>query len=588
MELTNEKIYMSFINGAKAVMVNRLYLNQINVFPVADGDTGSNLFSTMQSVVTSSELKTNIKESMESIADSAITGARGNSGLIFAQYLQGISASIKKSDQVSQKDLVSASGQGVTYAYQAIENPVEGTMLTVMRVFHESLKAAMKESIGLVEMLENALSNVNKSVEDTPDQLKVLKTADVVDSGAKGFAYFIRGFVDGIKGCFYHDDFEIEDEVIDEIVDHDSDHLDFRYCTEGLVKHESDLGEIKHYLADLGDSIIQVTGKKMSRFHIHTNRPADFFQRLSVYGNLIEQKVDDMVMQQERVHNRLYDRVIVTDSIADMPQDLIDKYQVHVVNLSVLVGQETYLDKLTISNERILEFSKSKKTRPTSSQPTIKQVDNMYNYLLSYYKEVIVIPVAKVLSGSYNVFMSCADKYNQDETKVHVVDSKLNSVGQGLLVLEACQGLSDKVETGNLIRDLTQTIQKSKILVSIATLDNMISSGRLSVRAGKIGKKLKLKPLVTLDKTGKGAIFKLAFGSKMSQRLLLKHLKAVKETVGIKSYAVTYVDDPKRGEELARAAYDLLGLKATYVTQSSGIIALGAGKGAVALAYISH
>jgi DegV family protein with EDD domain len=330
-----------------------------------------------------------------------------------------------------------------------------------------------------------------------------------------------------------------------------------------------------------------VEGKNKSRFHIHTNQPQDFFQVLSGHGTLLEQKVDDMVMQQERIHNPLNDRVIVTDSIADLPQDFIDKHQIHVVNLSILIGDEAYLDKLTISNKRVLEFAKSKRTWPTSSQPSTKQVDNMYNYLLSYYKEVIVIPVAKVLSGSYNVFSSLAEKYNKDQVRVHVIDSKQNSVAQGLLVKEAALALGKGVNTQDVIEGIKDQVKKSKILVSISTLDNMIHSGRLSVRAGSIAKKVGLKPIVTLDENGKGGIFKVAFSEKTSMKKILKHLKSVHDKQGLASYAITYVDDRKKGLEFARQVTAVLGFEPAYVTESSGIIAIGAGRGATAVAYIS-
>lgn len=585
----NEKLYVSFINGANVVMHNRMFLNKINVFPVADGDTGSNLFSTMQSIVHYSELKADLKRTLESIADSAILGARGNSGLIFAQYFQGLSEGITSDDNVSMDEFVEASQKAMVYAYEAIENPVEGTMLTTMKVFHDSLNDGLKNEKSLIDLLEIALEKVEKAVEKTPDQLKILKQSSVVDSGAKGFAYFIKGFVDGIKGHFVvKEDTEDTMEIIPEIEHNHDEEITYRYCTEALIEKENNKVDFKSLLHDLGDSLIQVNGKYKSRLHIHTNNPTAVFERLSKEGTLIEQKVDDMVIQYDRVHHRKYKSVIVTDSIADLPQELLDDGQVHVVHLSLVLHKETFIDKLTISNERLLELSKNKKNRPTSSQPTLKSLDNMYNYLLSYYEDIIVFSVADALSGTYNAFVKAAMPFNQKKEKIHVIDTKQNSVAQGLIVLDAIERLKNNESVESIKKEGLKAISNSKILVKINALDHMIASGRLSVKAGSIAKKIGLKPIVTLNEKGEGSIFKISFSSKGSLRKISNHLKHIEATKGIKSYAVTYVDDEALGNNFADALTLKLKKKPVYVTKSSGIIAMGAGKGAVAVAYITR
>lgn len=586
--ITHDKLYISLINGAKEVMNNRLFLNKINVFPVADGDTGSNLFSTMYSIVNHSELKENTKTTLESIADSAIIGARGNSGLIFAQYFQGFSEGITEETVITKEEFVSASKNGMDYAYQAIENPVEGTILTIMAVFHDALSKEVDKQQTFETLLDTAFKNVETAVEHTTDQLKVLKRSSVVDSGAKGFAYFIKGFLDGINGRLIAKDITEVAEIIPAIEHHDEDDFSYRYCTEALVEKESDVSDFKSLLSGLGDSIVQVKGRSKIRVHIHTNEPAEIFERLSNHGRIIEQKVDDMVQQYDRIHNRKYKTVIMTDSIADLPQELIDDAQIHVVHLSLLVGNESYLDKLTVSNERLFELAKSKKTHPTSSQPTVKSIENAYHYLLSYYENVVVFSVAQALSGTFNAFSKAAEKYNENNKKIYVIDTKQNSVAEGLIVWQAIENLRANKTVDEILTDAETSIGQSKILVKINTLDNMIASGRLSVRAGGIAKKVGLKPIVTLDEKGEGGIFKIAFNPNTALKKILKHMKQVNESKGIKHYAVTYVDDPLLGQEFADALKDTLNKEPEYITKSSGIIAVGAGVGAVAVAYITE
>ncbi len=587
--ITHDELYNSLINGAKEVMNNRLFLNNINVFPVADGDTGSNLFSTMNSIVYHSELKENTKTTLESIADSAIIGARGNSGLIFAQYFQGFSEGITAEKVITKEAFVLASKNGMEYAYQAVENPVEGTMLTTMTVFYDALSKELSSHETFDTLLETALKKVEDAVENTTDQLKVLKKSFVVDSGAKGFAYFIKGFLDGIQGRLISKEITEIEEIIPAIEQHDHDNGDYRYryCTEALIEQGSDVADLKGLISDIGDSIVQVKGKKKTRLHIHTNDPAELFERLSGHGKIIEQKVDDMVQQYDRIHNRKYKTVIMTDSIADLPKELIDDAQVHVVHISLLVGEESYIDKLTVTNEKLFDIAKAKNIHPTSSQPTIKSIENTYHYLLSYYENVVVFSVAQALSGTYNVFSKSAEKFNENKQAIHIIDTKQNSVAEGLIVWQAIENLRADKSVDEILSAAAQSISQSKILVKINTLDNMIASGRLSVRAGGIAKKVGLKPIITLDEKGEGKIFKIAFDPNRALEKILKHMKHINETKGIEHYAVTYVDDPQLGKEFADALNNTLNKEPEYITNSSGVIALGAGVGAVAVAYIT-
>ncbi|WP_027109181.1 DegV family protein [Lacticigenium naphthae] len=586
--ITHDELYNSLINGAKEVMNNRLFLNNINVFPVADGDTGSNLFSTTYSIVHHSELKEDTKTTLESIADSAIIGARGNSGLIFAQYFQGFSEGITAETVITKEDFILASKNGMEYAYQALDNPVEGTMLTTMAVFYDALSKEPSGHETFDTLLGKAFEKVEDAVENTTDQLKVLKKSLVVDSGAKGFAYFIKGFLDGIRGHLISKDITEVEEFIPAIEQHDHDIVRYRYCSEALLEKESDVIDLKSLLSDIGDSIVQVKGKRKTRVHIHTNDPAEMFERLSGHGRIIEQKVDDMVQQYDRIHNRKYKTVIVTDSIADLPKELIDDAQVHVIHISLLVGNESYIDKLTVTNEKLFDLAKSKNIHPTSSQPTIKSIENAYHYLLSYYENVVVFSVAQALSGTYNAFSKAAEQFNESKQTIHVIDTKQNSVAEGLIVWEAIENLKADKSVGEILSAAEHSVGQSKILVKINTLDNMIASGRLSVRAGGIAKKIGLKPIISLDEKGEGEIFKIAFHPNTALKKILKHMKHINETKGIKHYAVTYVDDPRLGKEFAEALKGTLNKEPEYITKSSGVIALGAGVGTVAVAYITQ
>ncbi|MCH4888453.1 DegV family EDD domain-containing protein [Acidaminobacter sp. JC074] len=568
--MKKDRVFTGIITGAKEVMNHKTQLNKINVFPVADGDTGSNLYSTMQSIITHSEEKSTLKLTLKSVAEAALVGARGNSGIIFAQYFQGFSEGIDE-DEMNEKNLLDASFNGLNYAYDAVEVPVEGTILTIMRVFHDALRDYDFDSFE--QSLENAYHHVLHAVEKTTEQLKVLKKASVVDSGARGFQMFLKGFIKGLKGELVL----VEEESVPEIQAVHEDDFNYRYCTEALIKTKEE--HLKDLIGYLGDSLIVAGNDHTKRVHIHTDEPSRVFDILSKTGTILEQKVDDMKLQYDMVHHRKYKRVIVTDSIADIPLDILDEEQVQMIHLSLLIGEESYFDKLTIENERVLSLAHLK---PTSTLPSEKQIKNLYQYLQSYYDEIIVLCVSRDLSGTYGLMKRLA----KDLDNVHVIDTMQNSVAQGLLVHQCIDYLKDGMATSEILRHISKDIENAKILVKVDSLDPMIRSGRLSVRMGSFVKRIGIKPIVTL-RDGKGSIETVGLNRKKALKKLILHVEKIKHRHKIKKLALCYVDDSSEIHDLRRQL-ESLGIQVDYVVKSSAIIANGAGKGALALAYIKE
>jgi uncharacterized protein len=590
MIIERRKLYQAHLYGAKKVMENKNFLNKINVFPVSDGDTGSNLSSMMKVIVHESELKETVKQTFESISDAALTGARGNSGIIFAQYFNGLSMELGSDAQITLKNYIDANTKAVKYAYEAIENPVEGTMLTAMTVWATALSEFNTIAANITEILTSALSKVEMAVKNTQYQLEANQKAHVVDSGAKGFAYFVTGLTEFLlsdKDYTETDDFEIEDHDAFDAGNHeflDAQDLSYRYCTEALFEgDEVSIKRIREELAGLGDSLVVAGNKTKTRIHIHTNDPATVFEVIQDKSHLIYQKVDDMKIQSDIVHQQRSKIALLTDSIADLPTSFIDEHQIHVIHLSILFEEMSFIDKLTIRPGKLLEYSKDK-SLPTSSQPDPKLIENKLSYLLSYYENIIVITVSKELSGTYNTIASVAKK--MQSKAIHLIDSKQNSAAEGLIVMECAKAIEQGEAVEEVVRRTEGQVAKSKILVCVKTLDNMIKSGRLSTRAGKIAKMVGMKPIVTLDKEGKGGLSGIAFSFKGSQEKTLAHIKKVMKSQSIKSYAVVHINNEEEALVFADKVTQVVGKKPEYIMETSSIIAAGAGGGAVALAYV--
>jgi len=268
------------------------------------------------------------------------------------------------------------------------------------------------------------------------------------------------------------------------------------------------------------------------------------------------------------------------------------------------------MDKLTVKAKGILNLAEESDQLPTSSQPSPKKIENLFNYLSTYYDSAIVLTVSKELSGTYNSFVQVANKFSQKGFKISVINSKQNSGAQGLL-LKSCAELIEKLdghdqvhgknqfdehnelhgkkqldEHDEIVAAIKDEIPRSKILVQIKSLEHMIKSGRLSVKAGKIGRYIGMKPIVTLDEEGKGGLSAIAFSDKGSNKRILNHVKKLMKTRRIKVYSIVHIDNLQGAKELEKQLSSIIGYKASYITETSSIVAIGAGRGAVALSYI--
>ncbi|MFP4187028.1 MAG: DAK2 domain-containing protein [Acholeplasmataceae bacterium] len=580
--LTNETLYNSFILGAQSVIREKNNLNAINVFPVADGDTGTNLASMMSSIIENSRLGETIEDTMQSIADAAITGARGNSGLIFAEYINGFAVRVR-TDRLSIEDFIKLAIEAANNAYKAIAKPVEGTIITLMRAWASALERLHKAASSIADLLTKAYEFALVELAKTTDKLAVLKQNKVVDAGAKGFIHFVDGFARALKGE------KVEIQMVDEQVELPRiEHLDeseTRYCTEALIKSDSiDTATIRKDLERFGDSLVITGNKRTLRVHVHTNHPDRVYSYLSQHGHLAEQKVDDMHRQMDIVNNRKYRIALVTDSIADLPQSLVDEYQVNMYPLNLLINDSNYYDKLTIQSARFYEMMDSLKTYPTSSQPNPKDLENFFSFLTSYYDRIVVLTVSSRMSGTYQSFMTAAKSFPNHD--IRIVDSKQNSGAEGLLVLEAAKLISQDKSIDEVVAAIEAMRERAKILVSVQTLKYMVRSGRVKKVTGLIGKILNLKPVISIDSEGNGIIFDKSLSIRKSNRIIEDHVRSIQELHGIESYAIVHANAKDRADAYRKKYTEIIGKEPAYVMDISTIVAMSAGIGTVAIAYI--
>ncbi|HVN97795.1 MAG TPA: DAK2 domain-containing protein [Syntrophorhabdaceae bacterium] len=298
---TGKRFKQIIAAGAHWVMKNRDQLNKINVFPVPDGDTGSNMSATLTAAVREMEL---LKEDLlEPVAKAAawgsLMGARGNSGIIMAQILSGLAEKVQGRDRLSAEDLALAFVWAGEKARKAILHPAEGTILTVIRDTAQAGQEIAGTERDLGRLLDGMVAEARSSVERTPLLLPKLKEAGVVDAGGLGFFYFLEGMQLLVQGTALADSVANGEGSLAVAPPKVDDHRwNFRYCTEFILKG-SQISEdaIKNSLASMGDSLVVVGDTRLARVHIHTGQPEDVLQYASRLGQVSSIKVDDMLVQ---------------------------------------------------------------------------------------------------------------------------------------------------------------------------------------------------------------------------------------------------------------------------------------------------
>ncbi|MDT2674013.1 DAK2 domain-containing protein [Enterococcus dongliensis] len=308
--------------GAKRLQVNAEYVNSLNVFPVPDGDTGTNMNLSMTSgataVVNSASEK--VGELANVLAKGLLMGARGNSGVILSQLFRGFSKAILEVETLNAEDLAKAFVHGVETAYKAVMKPVEGTILTVARESAKAGERKAKQTDDVIEVMTAVVQFGKKALDKTPDMLPVLKEVGVVDSGGQGLLFIYEGFLSALNGEFQADDtYEPSPAEMDEMVNAEhhrsiqgqlaTEDIKFGYCTEIMVRlgegptvdSQFDYDTFRNYLDGIGDSLLVVNDDEIVKVHVHTEHPGEVMNYGQKFGALIKVKVDNMRLQHETI-----------------------------------------------------------------------------------------------------------------------------------------------------------------------------------------------------------------------------------------------------------------------------------------------
>ncbi|MDD4105339.1 MAG: DegV family protein [Eubacteriales bacterium] len=582
--------HSALLYGAQKVEKNREELNRINGFPVPDRDTGNNLAYLMQQLRRQLPPSGDFSDLLIKLSEAALVSARGNSGAIFSQYFSGFregAAELKASipDALPLPDLAQMFRAGYLSAYRSIQQPREGTILSAMRSFGDAFHQLLAQGADLKNAAEAALSRLKATVQESINVLPQQRALHAPDAGAMAFLYFAEGFMNSLLGRA-DDQEDIERSVLYEppAIDETEHQIDgetrFRYCTEALLRLHKDAPisqEMKASLTALGDSMVVSRVGTLARVHLHTNSPAQAVDLLETLGTLTEIKADDMLMQQALAQPHSGKTALVIDSIADVPEDMLGK-DVYVLPLHLMAGGVSYQDKRTISPDRMRKLS----GKLSSSQLNLEEIRIFLDPIVKSYDEVLILTVSSKMSGLHARYSEYLKLH--PDTKLHLVDSLVNSGAEGLLALHAAQRLKDGASAKEVAAETESLRERTKILVSLPNLKAMVASGRLNKRIGWVLIKTGFLPLVTIDPHGEGTITGLSFSRKRSDRLLLEKLRPG----NIERYAVVHANDFPRAEKAARDISAKIGMEPAYICDISSVVTNFAGESSYAVAYIER
>ncbi|MFU8878064.1 MAG: DAK2 domain-containing protein, partial [Wenzhouxiangellaceae bacterium] len=584
-----EELQCALLAGIAQVRTQREQLNRINVFPVPDGDTGTNLIFTLNSVGTrlAESHERRLGQLLDSVADAALDGARGNSGAIMAQYFHGISESCRHARDLDARQLAVATKAGAVAAWSAMSRPVAGTMPTVLEDFGDALAEGVEAGIEDIRTLFGRARNAaRKSLAATPDKLPVLREAGVVDAGAQGFVDFLDGIWRYIRSGKLPE--AVERMVPDR---RDAPEVQFghgpthhRYCTECLIAGRDgpgiEVGALRQRLEDLdASSLVVAGGGRRARVHIHTDRPAEVFRICADFGEVRQQKADDMTRQHGLINQR--GRIaVVTDSAADLPAEEVDRLGIHVVPLRLFFGDEEFMDKLSIQPAAFYARLAESDVHPQTSQPPPRDFRRQFELLTSHGHQVLAIPISGRLSGTCQAAEQTASRMHDHD--IAIFDSRNAACGQALLVLWAAEAAANGWSMQRILAGLERIQPDTRTFALARDLSWGVRGGRIKPWMEWLARKLRLNPVLANTTQGELTARGVVAGRKRALAAFGRYLARRLQADEVYRILISHTDCPEdagRLKELLLEAHPQI--DACWIEEASPAVGVHAGPGAL-------
>lgn len=438
----------------------------------------------------------------QTMAQASVRGARGNSGMMLSQFLLGFRDGLGQRLRANAAELAAAIDLGFERLQASLDEPVEGTILTVAREAAAEAGRARGES-DLRVFMSRIVNHADAALQRTPELLAALKSAGVVDAGAKGFVRLLEG----VKRLI--EEGHLAQGAVERLsasssaaaqTEVEADR-DYRYCTELMIRAPKlpDAAEVRKALRAHGGSIVVLSTGDLLKAHVHTDAPDAVFTLASTWGTLESTKADDMRAQHQALQARR-PIAFVSDTACDLPDELVLQYDIGLVPTQLIVDDRAYRDRLELTSAEFFRRLRAGHDASTS-QPAPQAFTDAYRDAARAADHVIAVVVSSALSGTYANAEAAAKRF--DAARVTVVDSRSATLGEGLLVIRGVELAATGWTPDAIVRELLRIRAQSGGFFTVDSLDRLVRSGRLGRGRAWLGTKLNLKPVMALTMEGR-------------------------------------------------------------------------------------
>lgn len=565
-------------------------INKINVFPVPDQDTGSNMAKTLLGVKEAIENRNfkDLDEISEATLDGALTAAQGNAGVIYVGFLAGFLPLLDK-NPVSAKKLALAFEKGAERARQSIQNPVEGTILDVIDATYQTFKKEAEKEKDLVKIFKVATEKAKEALLATREKMEIFRKANVVDAGGLAYLMILESHLEALEGEKKE---EKKEEKPSEKVRRFVQTLSYRYEVVSLIKNPK-FGEktIREKLKRLGDSldIVQV-GDKL-KIHIHTDLPDEVKKIMREAGQVLSLREEDMakeVVGEESV--RKVSIGIVTEDINDLPQKTLERYQIEIVKTILdwpegenMPGENIY-QKMREADRRGI------KTFPKTAQAVPKSYLEAFQKQLEKFNKVLCVTITSKISGCYNSACQAKEMLKAEEKgRVYILDSLQAAASQALLVLRAIEMIQEQREITEVIDELKELIPQTHLYIVFEDPKWIEAGGRMSKSQAnwvRRMKKINLHPLITIKDgviTKGGVIFAKDMTEALFKKISKESQKVRKQGKRIR-VIIGHADNPEGAEKLRKLLKEIKA-EVPFISLASPVVCAHTGPGTLIVAW---
>jgi DegV family protein with EDD domain len=584
------RLTRSLLAAADWVAAGREEINRINVFPVPDGDTGTNFSLTLRAVADALRALGDapLGVTAKTAARGAVLGARGNSGMMLAHFLLGFAEVMEGKDEATAQEVSEGFRRGAERLYGSLDDPREGTILTVAREAAHAASRAAADSPDISVFMTRLLHEGEEALARTPELLEVLKEAGVVDAGGKGFVRMLEGVVRYIEGDpilpaapIPEGDASLAPAATIEV----AAERDFQYCTEVMIRGAElpPANDVRAHMRHFGGSVQVVLAGDILKIHVHTDTPEAVFTFAARWGAIEATKAEDMRAQHRKLaHGDRRPVAIVVDSSADLPDSVLDRHHIALVPLQVMFAEESYQDRVELKPQDFYRKMRVSKAHPTTSQPTPAAFVRVLRDARAEADEVVAVLLAARLSGTYQSGVAAAKVAGVDG--IHFVDSASASLGLGLLALRGAELAESGWSAKDIVAELQRVRAQSGCFLTVDRFDNLLRSGRVTRGKAWLAGMLDVKPILSLD--AQGAIIpvdRVRGRANVVPRVLSLLDKRLTPRPNVIRFGIVHAEAPEVAERVRGALVAAYRPRDSFVALATGVLGAHVGFGAWAI-----